>query len=236
MPCVCTVWYFDISATIVCCCCDFRIPRTRQEIEESYKKRVDNSNYIKYLDQLPQNVLKNRPKGKHTFVKSFWRKTLRPLCILLIEGAKNFWKKKSFRRRNIFICPPNNIFQTKVMSRDVFLGNTWCYFQNNPVQPRIWNGRPLSDIETTRLSGWLIADTATRFIRRKSFLFKSWKNMKWTFITALIKWLTKPPLFSKDVSTFASVLRIFQHVECLIELNCIGRLLVSLILSVIWML
>ncbi|XP_071102069.1 uncharacterized protein [Haliotis cracherodii] len=50
--------------TVVCCCCDFRIPRTRQEIEESYKKRVDNSNYIKYLDQLPQNVLKNRPKGR----------------------------------------------------------------------------------------------------------------------------------------------------------------------------
>ncbi|XP_046550846.1 uncharacterized protein LOC124260566 [Haliotis rubra] len=50
--------------TIVCCCCDFRIPRTRQEIEESYKKRVDNSNYIKYLDHLPENVLKNRPKGR----------------------------------------------------------------------------------------------------------------------------------------------------------------------------
>ncbi|ESO98135.1 hypothetical protein LOTGIDRAFT_174311 [Lottia gigantea] len=54
-----------IVMVIVCCCFDFRMPRTRQEIEESYKKRLVNAKYLDYLEKLPEGVPKNNIPAKH---------------------------------------------------------------------------------------------------------------------------------------------------------------------------
>ncbi|XP_041367603.1 uncharacterized protein LOC121382156 [Gigantopelta aegis] len=53
-----------VIVVIVCCCVDYRIPRTRQEIEERYQKRIDNSKFVKYLDSLPDNAANLRLNKK----------------------------------------------------------------------------------------------------------------------------------------------------------------------------
>nr|KAG5698770.1 hypothetical protein BaRGS_032189 [Batillaria attramentaria] len=45
-----------IVMTIVCCCVDFRIPRTRQEIDEAYKKRRMNEKYLYQLERTPDDL------------------------------------------------------------------------------------------------------------------------------------------------------------------------------------
>ncbi|KAK6166450.1 hypothetical protein SNE40_023138 [Patella caerulea] len=57
---VCTV--LIVIMVIVCCCFDFRIPRTRQEIEESYNKRLANAKYLNYLEKSPPGLVKNNQK------------------------------------------------------------------------------------------------------------------------------------------------------------------------------
>lgn len=39
-----------ISVVLVCCCVDFRIPRTKQAIQESAKQRELNKNFVKQLN------------------------------------------------------------------------------------------------------------------------------------------------------------------------------------------
>ncbi|KAK3790513.1 hypothetical protein RRG08_060562 [Elysia crispata] len=46
---------------VICWCHPVRIPRTRQEIEENYKKRVINRNYLRLLERNPDKVVKKTP-------------------------------------------------------------------------------------------------------------------------------------------------------------------------------
>ncbi|RUS69852.1 hypothetical protein EGW08_022382 [Elysia chlorotica] len=46
---------------VICWCHPVRVPRTRQEIEENYKKRVINRNYLRLLERNPDKVVKNTP-------------------------------------------------------------------------------------------------------------------------------------------------------------------------------
>ncbi|KAK7485911.1 hypothetical protein BaRGS_00022906 [Batillaria attramentaria] len=53
-----------IVVTIVCCCVDFRIPRTRQEIDEAYKKRRMNEKYLYQLERTPDVVLRQNASSR----------------------------------------------------------------------------------------------------------------------------------------------------------------------------
>ncbi|GFN86816.1 transmembrane inner ear expressed protein [Plakobranchus ocellatus] len=46
---------------VICCCHSFRIPRTRQEIEDNFQKRVINRNYLRLLERNPDSVVKKTP-------------------------------------------------------------------------------------------------------------------------------------------------------------------------------
>ncbi|KAK7110768.1 TPR-containing protein DDB_G0280363-like [Littorina saxatilis] len=46
-----------IAVTVVCCCVECRIPRTRQEIEEAYRQRQMNRKYLRQLERTPETIL-----------------------------------------------------------------------------------------------------------------------------------------------------------------------------------
>ncbi|CAG5116744.1 unnamed protein product, partial [Candidula unifasciata] len=62
------IWHIiGISLTILssavfmlCCCCNFRVPRTRQQIEENYLKRKINKRYLHLLERNPEKLITKR--------------------------------------------------------------------------------------------------------------------------------------------------------------------------------
>ncbi|KAL8620331.1 hypothetical protein ACOMHN_043851 [Nucella lapillus] len=49
----------SIAVTICCCCVEWRLPRTRQEIEETYRRRQLNQKYLHQLERTPDFILRN---------------------------------------------------------------------------------------------------------------------------------------------------------------------------------
>ncbi|XP_025095228.1 uncharacterized protein LOC112564555 [Pomacea canaliculata] len=54
-----------VVLTVVCCCMEIRIPRTRTEIEENYHKRRLNEKYLHQLERTPDVILRKKISPQH---------------------------------------------------------------------------------------------------------------------------------------------------------------------------
>ncbi|XP_076439407.1 uncharacterized protein LOC143278650 [Babylonia areolata] len=57
---------FVVALTIFCCCVEWRIPRTRQEIDETYQRRKLNQKYLHQLERNPDQILRNNNNNNTT--------------------------------------------------------------------------------------------------------------------------------------------------------------------------